>query len=108
MMLRQAWRRSDLQAPDPSKGPRRIGSSRPRSILSLGVGKWPSSCQAPFGQRSHMTTFLEKLGVALPIIQGPMAGGPDTPELAAAVSEAGGIGSLGCAYLSSERIEAAT
>ena len=36
--------------------------------------------------------------VALPIIQAPMAGGPDTPALAAAVSGAGGLGSLGCAY----------
>jgi nitronate monooxygenase len=40
----------------------------------------------------------------LPIIQAPMAGGPDTPELAAAVSEAGGLGSLGCAYLSPAQI----
>jgi nitronate monooxygenase len=54
-----------------------------------------------------MDAFLEKLGVALPIVQAPMAGGPDTPELAAAVSEAGGLGSLGCAYLSGERIDEA-
>src|SRR4051794_27876515 len=47
----------------------------------------------------------ERLGVRLPIIQAPMAGGPDTPELAAAVSEAGGLGSLGCAYLSAEQID---
>jgi nitronate monooxygenase len=40
----------------------------------------------------------------LPIIQAPMAGGPDTPELAAAVSEAGGLGSIGCAYLSPVQI----
>jgi nitronate monooxygenase len=41
-----------------------------------------------------------------PIVQAPMAGGPDTPALAAAVSQAGGLGSLGCAYLSAEKIEA--
>lgn len=35
-----------------------------------------------------------------------MAGGPDSPELAAAVSNAGGLGSIGCAYLSIEGIEA--
>ena len=29
-----------------------------------------------------------------------MAGGPDTPALAAAVAEAGGLGALGCGYLS--------
>lgn len=42
---------------------------------------------------------------ALPIVQAPMAGGPDTPALAAAVSAAGGLGSLGCAYLSAAQIE---
>jgi nitronate monooxygenase len=33
-----------------------------------------------------------------------MAGGPSTPELAAAVSNAGGLGSLGAAYTSPEKI----
>ncbi|MBA3461370.1 MAG: nitronate monooxygenase [Deltaproteobacteria bacterium] len=45
--------------------------------------------------------------VELPIIQAPMAGGPDTAALAAAVTNAGGMGSLGCAYLAPEQIEAA-
>lgn len=36
-----------------------------------------------------------------------MAGGPDTPELAAAVANAGGLGSLGCAYMTAREIEAA-
>lgn len=35
-----------------------------------------------------------------PIIQGPMAGGSCTPELVAAVSNAGGLGSLPCSLLS--------
>lgn len=35
-----------------------------------------------------------------PIIQGPMAGGSCTPELIAAVSNAGGLGSLPCSLLS--------
>ena len=39
--------------------------------------------------------FTTHLGLALPIIQGPMTGS-DTPALAAAVSEAGGLGMLGC------------
>lgn len=34
-----------------------------------------------------------------------MAGGPDTPDLAAAVTNAGGIGSLGCAYSTPAQIE---
>ncbi len=39
--------------------------------------------------------FATRLGLALPIIQGPMTGS-DTPALAAAVSQAGGLGMLGC------------
>jgi nitronate monooxygenase len=45
-------------------------------------------------------------GARFPIIQAPMAGGPDSPALAAAVANAGGMGSLGCAYLTSEHINA--
>ena len=41
-----------------------------------------------------METFLRKLGAELPIIQAPMAG-VSTPDMAAAVSNAGGIGSIG-------------
>lgn len=39
-------------------------------------------------------SFLEDIGIARPIIQAPMAG-ISTPELAAAVSNAGGLGSIG-------------
>ncbi|GAA0657028.1 nitronate monooxygenase [Sphingomonas insulae] len=39
-------------------------------------------------------SFIEKLGLELPLIQAPMAG-VATPLLAAAVSEAGGLGSIG-------------
>ena len=45
-------------------------------------------------------------GCELPIVQAPMAGGPDTPALAAAVANAGALGSLGCAYETPARIEA--
>jgi nitronate monooxygenase len=41
----------------------------------------------------------ELLGVRYPIVQAPMAGGFTTPELAAAVSNAGALGSLGGAML---------
>jgi nitronate monooxygenase len=47
---------------------------------------------------------LKLLGIQHPIIQGPMAGGPSTPELVAAVSNAGGLGSLGAAYLTPDQI----
>jgi nitronate monooxygenase len=38
----------------------------------------------------------------LPIVQAPMAGGPSTPALTAAVSDAGGYGFLAAGYLSAE------
>ncbi|MCP1676914.1 nitronate monooxygenase [Natronocella acetinitrilica] len=44
-----------------------------------------------------MQTLCERLGIRYPIIQAPMAGGPTTPELVAAVSNAGGLGSFGLA-----------
>jgi nitronate monooxygenase len=48
--------------------------------------------------------LAERLGVEHPLILAPMAGGPSTPALAAAVSNAGGLGSLGAAYLTPEQI----
>lgn len=45
------------------------------------------------------TALTRLLGIELPIVQAPLSGGPSTPALAAAVSEAGGLGSLGVAYL---------
>jgi nitronate monooxygenase len=40
----------------------------------------------------------------LPIVQAPMAGGPSTPELAAAVSVAGGFGYVAAGYLSPDAL----
>lgn len=51
-----------------------------------------------------MNTLLERIGIHHPLIQAPMAGGTDTPELAAAVSNAGGLGSLGVGYLAPDQI----
>jgi nitronate monooxygenase len=48
--------------------------------------------------------LLKKLGIEHPIIQGPFGGGPSTPELVAAVSNAGGLGSLGAAYQTPDQI----
>jgi nitronate monooxygenase len=50
-------------------------------------------------------TFLADLGVTYPIIQAPMAGS-NTPELVAAVSNAGGLGIYGAAYQTPEQISA--
>jgi nitronate monooxygenase len=43
----------------------------------------------------------------LPIVQAPMAGGPSTPELAAAVNDAGGFGYVAAAYLSPDALRQA-
>ena len=36
--------------------------------------------------------------MSIPVVLAPMGGGPSTPELVAAVSNAGGLGSLAAAY----------
>jgi nitronate monooxygenase len=48
--------------------------------------------------------FLKSLGIQFPIIQAPMGGGISTPELVAAVGNAGGLGSLAAAYLTPDQI----
>ncbi len=47
--------------------------------------------------RHTETVILDELSV--PIVLAPMAGGPSTPELTAAVSAAGGLGMLAAGYL---------
>lgn len=47
------------------------------------------------------------LGIAHPIIQAPMGGGATTVELITAVSDAGGLGSLGAPYMAPEQIRTA-
>ena len=43
-----------------------------------------------------MANLLDRIGISLPIIQAPMAG-TSTPAMAAAVTKAGGLGSIGVA-----------
>src|SRR4051812_5271869 len=50
---------------------------------------------------------VRDLGLRFPVIQAPMGGGPSTPELVAAVSDAGGLGSLAAAYLAPAEIHGA-
>lgn len=54
--------------------------------------------------RAGTTALLARLGIRHPVVQAPMIGPKAT--LAAAVSAAGGLGSLGCAASSVERIRA--
>lgn len=53
------------------------------------------------------TEITRLLELKYPILQAPMAGGGDTPDLIAAVCEAGGLGSIGGAYLTPEAISKA-
>jgi nitronate monooxygenase len=56
------------------------------------------------GHTSDRTDFARLVGISVPIIQAPMVG-PKAP-LAAAVSAAGGLGSLACAALTPDQIRA--
>jgi nitronate monooxygenase len=49
--------------------------------------------------------ILDLIGIEAPIIQSPMAG-PATAAMVVAVSEAGGLGSLGCALMQADQIRA--
>ncbi|WP_379547267.1 NAD(P)H-dependent flavin oxidoreductase [Oceanobacillus sojae] len=51
----------------------------------------------------NQNILTEKIGIRYPIIQAGMAGGITTPELVAAVSNAGGLGTLGAGYLKPEQ-----
>ncbi|RFU68250.1 nitronate monooxygenase family protein [Bacillus sp. V59.32b] len=50
------------------------------------------------------TKLCDILEIEYPIIQAGMAGGPTTADLVVHVSEAGGLGSLGAAYMSPDEI----
>jgi nitronate monooxygenase len=58
----------------------------------------------PSGRTFVSTTLCHLLGIRYPIIQAPMAGGWTTPELVAAVSNAGGFGVLAGARVSPETL----
>jgi nitronate monooxygenase len=60
----------------------------------MATSNWPSSA------------LLDLIGTELPIIQAPMAGAQGA-DLAIAVGQAGGLGSLGCAILSANEIKEA-
>ena len=48
--------------------------------------------------------LTRRLGLAVPIVQGPFGGGLSSVELAAAVSDAGGLGSFGVHHLDAHGI----
>lgn len=50
--------------------------------------------------------MLDLRDLSVPVVGAPMAGGPTTPALAAAVSDAGGLGFLAAGYKSADRFAA--
>jgi NAD(P)H-dependent flavin oxidoreductase YrpB (nitropropane dioxygenase family) len=50
------------------------------------------------------TNLCRQLGITVPIIQAPMAGGWTTPELVSAVSDAGGLGVLAAGRLTAAEL----
>ncbi|MFD1448354.1 NAD(P)H-dependent flavin oxidoreductase [Oceanobacillus profundus] len=52
-----------------------------------------------------MADILERLKITIPIIQAGMAGGITTPELVAAVSNAGALGTIGAGYMSTHTLK---
>jgi nitronate monooxygenase len=66
-------------------------------------GCTPPGCTQPGWTRTAVT---ERLGLSVPIIQGPFGGGLSSVELTAAVSDAGGLGSFGAHHLDGAQIVA--
>ena len=62
------------------------------------------SAQRVSASASLKTKLCSRLGIGLPIVQAPMAGGWTTPELVAAVCNAGGLGMLAAARLSLDQL----
>jgi nitronate monooxygenase len=58
-------------------------------------------------QESLHTQICDLLNIKYPIIQAGMAGGHTTPELVAAVSNAGGLGILAASRLTPEQLREA-
>ncbi|QQK81290.1 DUF561 domain-containing protein [Salicibibacter cibi] len=55
----------------------------------------------------HETEVQSRLEIKYPVIQAGMAGGTTTPELVAAVSNSGALGTLGAGYMAPEQIRSA-
>ena len=58
------------------------------------------------GRVGGVSSLLARIGVRLPLVGAPMAGGPSTPALVAAVGAAGGLGFLAAGYRAAEDVRA--
>jgi nitronate monooxygenase len=83
------------------------GKPTPAAYSAVGRASNPVSVMhiEPNGaSMARDTHLLERLQLTHAIFQAPLAGGGDTPELVAAVSNAGGLGFIGAAYLTPSQI----
>src|SRR3569832_1295359 len=70
------------------------------SLFFVFVCRVAAGCPASLGVIESEVFSLDQLD--FPIVQAPLAGGPSTPELAAAVSGAGGFGFVAAGYKTPE------
>src|SRR4029077_12122255 len=86
-----------------------LGRRRPRrwSPWGLTIAGGSASVKATLlsYDASVRTPLCDLLGIEYPIVQAPMAG-TTTPDLVAAVSAAGGLGSFGHAYTDADAVRA--
>jgi hypothetical protein len=75
-----------------------FGAGRGWRAADRRSGAKPEPSREPADMNS-MRKLLDLLGIDLPIVQAPTAGA-SSPELVAAASNAGGLGSYGCSRLS--------
>jgi nitronate monooxygenase len=76
------------------------GTTRRAPLARKGSDMTAQSTATP----SLSTPFSRRFGLRLPLVQGPMAGGPTSPALVAAVANAGALGFLAGAALAPEKI----
>ncbi|MGH3430850.1 MAG: hypothetical protein ACRDQZ_25320, partial [Mycobacteriales bacterium] len=62
------------------------------ALLTVGVDGTAHPAVVSGEGASDMSSPLAALGVSLPVLAAPMAGGPSTPQLVAAAARAGGLG----------------
>jgi nitronate monooxygenase len=74
--------------------PEALRQLKPRRALLVYGHLPPASCGRGILRGMLRTAFTELVGCQVPIQQAPMGGGVVTPELAVAVSKAGGLGML--------------
>ena len=69
-------------------------SQPPEPLATMARGRCPRTARCPAARARPLMDGLFRI----PIVQAPLAGGPSTPELTAAVGDAGGLGFVAAGY----------